>query len=232
MVILQIFIGNLKNESIRESKLTKIKSNFFEDKYINVPKNFISNHLTFASLEQFVSFLKLMPEKIYFGSENETKRMSIRSFKNLMKHHFIDNFEHRIQIKNLIKNKIENEGIVFIDEIDKIASSKGKVSSSRSPSSEGVQRDLLPIVEGTQVKTDIGFVDTSHILFFSAGAFSLARPEDLLPELLGRFPIKITLDILRKHHYQKILTEVEFNILEQYKTLLMTENINLGKMSK
>ena len=86
----------------------------------------------------------------------------------------------------MVKSKVENEGIVFIDEIDKISTSKQNSANSKSPSTDGVQRDLLPIVEGTQIKTSSGFVNSNHILFITAGAFSNSKPEDLLPELLGK----------------------------------------------
>lgn len=122
--------------------------------------------------------------------------------------------------------RVEEDGIIFIDEIDKIAerenSSRGEVSRL------GVQRDILPIIEGTTVMTKYGGVRTEHILFIAAGAFTLSSPSDLLPELQGRFPIKVKLKSLEKEDFIKILTQVEYNILDQYKELLKTDNVELS----
>ncbi len=120
---------------------------------------------------------------------------------------------------------VENDGIVFIDEIDKIT---GKSDTSRGDiSREGVQRDLLPLIEGTTVNTKHGSVKTDHILFICSGAFHLAKPSDLLPELQGRLPIRVELQALTKEDFVKILTEPQANLIEQYTALLGTENLTL-----
>ncbi len=120
---------------------------------------------------------------------------------------------------------VENDGIVFIDEIDKIT---GKSDSSRGDiSREGVQRDLLPLIEGTTVSTKYGMVKTDHILFICSGAFHLAKPSDLLPELQGRLPIRVELKALTHNDFVRILTEPEANLIEQYTALLGTENFTL-----
>lgn len=122
-------------------------------------------------------------------------------------------------------DSVENDGIVFIDEIDKIT---GKSDSSRGDiSREGVQRDLLPLIEGTTVSTKYGMVKTDHILFICSGAFHLAKPSDLLPELQGRLPIRVELKALTKDDFVRILTEPEANLIEQYTALLKTENFEL-----
>lgn len=120
----------------------------------------------------------------------------------------------------------EEDGIIFIDEIDKIAE---RENSGRSEvSRQGVQRDILPIVEGTTVMTNYGPVKTDHILFIAAGAFSESDFSDLMPELQGRFPIVVEMKDLTKDDFVKILTEVEFNIIEQYKTLLKADNVEIS----
>ncbi|WP_353855763.1 HslU--HslV peptidase ATPase subunit [Bacillus sp. Bos-x628] len=121
--------------------------------------------------------------------------------------------------------KAEQQGIIFIDEIDKIAKSGG--ASSADVSREGVQRDILPIVEGSTVMTKYGAVKTDHVLFVAAGAFHMAKPSDLIPELQGRFPIRVELDKLSIEDFVKILTEPDNALLKQYKALLETEGISL-----
>lgn len=140
---------------------------------------------------------------------------------------FLIKMHFRIDLKQFVINKVENEGIVFIDEIDKIAEKKNYSSSGRSPSTEGVQRDLLPLIEGTTINTKFGDVNTNHILFICSGAFSNSKPSDLMPELLGRLPLQIALKALTKKDFEQILTKVEFNLLHQNKELLKTEGINV-----
>lgn len=120
----------------------------------------------------------------------------------------------------------EYSGIVFLDEIDKVAV-KGN-SSGADVSREGVQRDILPIVEGSQVSTKYGPVRTDHILFIAAGAFHMAKPSDLIPELQGRFPIRVELKSLRKEDFERILTEPQNALIKQYEALLATEGITLS----
>ncbi|MBI2620490.1 MAG: ATP-dependent protease ATPase subunit HslU [Ignavibacteriales bacterium] len=122
--------------------------------------------------------------------------------------------------------RVENSGIVFIDEIDKIASSRGQTSGP-DVSREGVQRDLLPIVEGSNVTTKYGMVKTDHILFIASGAFHMTKPSDLIPELQGRFPIRVELQSLTEDDFVKILTLPQNALLKQYTALLETEGISL-----
>jgi len=122
--------------------------------------------------------------------------------------------------------RAEQSGIVFIDEIDKIAASGGQ-SSGPDVSREGVQRDILPIVEGSVVMTKYGPVKTDHMLFIAAGAFHMAKPSDLIPELQGRFPIRVELDSLTRADFYRILTEPRNALVKQYTALLETEGVTL-----
>lgn len=124
------------------------------------------------------------------------------------------------------KKRVEEMGIVFIDEIDKIATT-GESSSNHDVSREGVQRDILPIVEGSTVNTKYGQIDTSHILFIAAGAFTLSKPSDLIPELQGRFPLRVELDSLNASDFKKILLEPKNALVHQYVQLMKTENVTL-----
>ncbi len=121
-------------------------------------------------------------------------------------------------------SRVQESGIIFLDEIDKIA---GRESSGPDVSREGVQRDILPIVEGTSVKTKYGMVRTEHILFIAAGAFHVSKPSDLIPELQGRFPIRVELDPLTKADFVRILTEPENALTRQYQALMATEGVEL-----
>ncbi len=129
-------------------------------------------------------------------------------------------------IKNEALKRVENGGIIFIDEIDKIAVNSQN-QSRQDPSKEGVQRDLLPIVEGSDVNTKYGVVKTNHILFIAAGAFALSKPSDLIPELQGRFPLRVELDSLSEETLYLILTKAKNSLLKQYEALLSTEGVEL-----
>ncbi len=130
------------------------------------------------------------------------------------------------QVSGTAIQKTEQMGIVFLDEVDKIA---GRETGGSGPmvSREGVQRDLLPIIEGTTVNTKYGMVKTDHILFIGAGAFHVSKPSDLIPELQGRFPIRVELDSLSKDDFVRILTEPKNALVKQYQALLGTEGLEL-----
>ncbi len=132
----------------------------------------------------------------------------------------------RQQVAREARHRVEQAGMVFLDEIDKIAGREG----SRGPdvSREGVQRDLLPIVEGTTVNTKYGLVKTDHVLFIAAGAFHVSKPSDLIPELQGRFPIRVELDPLTEEDFVRILTEPKTALTKQYAALLSTEGVNVS----
>jgi len=123
------------------------------------------------------------------------------------------------------KNSTENNGIVFLDEIDKVSARSDRIGGDVSR--EGVQRDLLPLIEGTTVSTKYGAIKTDHILFIASGAFQLAKPSDLLPELQGRLPIRVELNALTSEDFKKILREPDNSLIKQYKALLKTEKVNL-----
>ena len=148
--------------------------------------------------------------------------------KNVIEIFINEEVEKKLDLDTLneeVIDNVENNGIIFIDEIDKIAErdgvGKGEVSR------QGVQRDILPIVEGSTVMTKLGPVKTDHILFIAAGAFTQSSPSDLMPELQGRFPVRVKLKNLEKEDFIKILTDVEYNLLEQYKAMLATDNVEL-----
>lgn len=159
---------------------------------------------------------------------NKSKKFTT-TVKNAISILLDEEVEKKIDLESLnneVIENVENNGIIFIDEIDKITEREG--GGKGDVSRQGVQRDILPIVEGSTVMTKFGPVKTDHILFIAAGAFSQSSPSDLMPELQGRFPIKIKLKNLEKEDFIKILTEVEYNLLDQYKAMLAVDNVELN----
>lgn len=153
------------------------------------------------------------------------KEVKIKDAKVLLKAGASEKLLDHESIKIEAVKRAENGGIIFLDEIDKIAS--GKSSQNQDPSKEGVQRDLLPIVEGSSVQTKYGQVNTDHILFIAAGAFHVSKPSDLLPELQGRFPLRVELNALDEESLYKILTNTKNSLLRQYEALLSVEDVTL-----
>jgi ATP-dependent HslUV protease ATP-binding subunit HslU len=155
------------------------------------------------------------------------KRMTVKEARPVLVAEEQDKLVDRSQIESEAIRRVEDSGIVFLDEIDKICSREDAGGRGPDVSREGVQRDLLPIVEGTHVNTRYGVVNTDHILFIAAGAFHVSRPADLIPEMQGRFPIRVELLSLGAEDFERILTEPENSLVRQYTELLATENLEL-----
>jgi len=159
------------------------------------------------------------------GKEKIKKEVTIKEAKKQLRVLASDNLLDKDALKQEAVNRCENGGIIFLDEIDKIAT--GNTSKNSDPSKEGVQRDLLPIVEGSSVHTKYGQIKTDHILFIAAGAFHVSKPSDLLPELQGRFPLRVELHPLDEEALYKILTNTKNSLLRQYEALLKVEGVDL-----
>lgn len=168
------------------------------------------------------SFIKI----IGVASKKVKKNLKIKDAKSILKNEASSKVLDMEAIKTEAMNRASNNGIIFIDEIDKVAVS-AKNSSRQDPSKEGVQRDLLPIVEGSSVSTKYGVLNTDHILFIAAGAFHMSKPSDLIPELQGRFPLRVELDSLDENALYEILTKPKNSLLKQYIALLKTEKVDL-----
>jgi len=160
------------------------------------------------------------------NKKGKKKEVTVKEAKTILASEASEELFDEEKLKDLALKKIEEGGIVFLDEIDKIAVPANS-SSRQDPSKEGVQRDLLPIVEGSNVQTRIGMVKTDHILFISAGAFHLSKPSDLIPELQGRFPLRVELDSLDEEALYRILTEPKNSLIKQYTALLEVEKVEL-----
>lgn len=168
------------------------------------------------------SFIKI----IGVASKKVKKNLKIKDAKSVLKNEVSSKVLDMEAIKTEAMNRARNNGIIFIDEIDKVAVS-AKSNSRQDPSKEGVQRDLLPIVEGSSVSTKYGVLETDHILFIAAGAFHMSKPSDLIPELQGRFPLRVELDSLDENALYEILTKPKNSLLKQYIALLKTEKVEL-----
>jgi ATP-dependent HslUV protease ATP-binding subunit HslU len=162
-----------------------------------------------------------------FPSKTVRKKLTIREAKKILLREEQENLVDMEQITRSALDKTQSSGIIFLDELDKIAGREGGGSHGPEVSREGVQRDLLPIVEGTNVHTKYGMVSTDHILFIAAGAFHVAKPSDLIPELQGRFPIRVELESLTTHDLKRILVQPKNSLIKQYQALLSTEGIDL-----
>lgn len=219
------------NDEEKEKLLLKIKNGDFDNEKIKIEKEL--KNPSGPIIEVFAgggeddiqgAIENLMSGFPGMKKSKETEMTVIDAIDYLIREKVERKIENEDLSREVIK-RVEEDGIIFIDEIDKIAE---RTSNSRSDvSRQGVQRDILPIVEGTTVITKYGPCKTDHILFIAAGAFSMASPSDLMPELQGRFPVRVKLNSLNKNDFIKILTDVEYNLLEQYKAMLSVDNVHL-----
>src|SRR5690606_14196213 len=160
-----------------------------------------------------------------FGGRTKTRRMNVKASHEILIAEESDKLLDNEQIVQEAVDAVENNGIVFLDEIDKICARSERQGADVSR--EGVQRDLLPLIEGTTVSTKYGPVKTDHVLFIASGAFHIAKPSDLLPELQGRLPIRVELRALDRDDFRRILTEPEASLIKQYVALMATEEVTL-----
>ena len=205
-------------QQLREGKL---EEQFVEIEVVDTPKG---NQLDMSNEGMSIAigniFGDMMPER------TKTKRVRVKDARRILREQEAQKLIDMDQVTDEAIENAEQNGIIFIDEIDKIASGSGYTSGA-DVSREGVQRDILPIVEGSVVNTKYGPVKTDHILFIGAGAFHVSKPTDLIPELQGRFPIRVELENLSKDDFVQILTVPENAITKQHQALLETEKINL-----
>jgi len=226
--VLDALVGATASPATRDSFRRKLRDNELDDKEIDVEIADTSNPGGFEipGMPGNVGVFNLsdMLGKAMGGRSKKVKTTVKDSYKLLIADES-DKLIDSDQIAREAVISVENDGIVFLDEIDKIATREGGVGAGVSR--EGVQRDLLPLVEGTTVSTKHGPVKTDHILFIASGAFHVSKPSDLLPELQGRLPIRVELKALTKEDFRRILTETEASLIRQYIALMATENVTL-----
>lgn len=206
-----------------EKMRTKLRNGDLDESVIEIEisQNFFDTN---PNLPPEMGAMQDIVKVIGVGNKKVKKELKIKDAKNALQNEAIEQILDMESIKAEALRRAENEGIIFIDEIDKIAVSG---SNRQDPSKEGVQRDLLPIVEGSTVQTKFGALKTDHILFIAAGAFHLSKPSDLIPELQGRFPLRVELDSLTAKALYEILTRPKNSLLKQYQELLKTEKVKL-----
>ncbi len=226
--LLDLLLPGGGNESTREKLRQQWRMGYLDDREVEVEVKENGPQIDMFSMpgmEQLGSQMKSMMGRIA-PPRTQKKRMKIRAAWNILLDQCMDGLLDEERIVDMARERVEQSGIVFIDEIDKIASSAATQRSS-DISREGVQRDLLPIVEGSTVNTKHGMIRTDHILFIAAGAFHFSKPSDLVPELQGRFPLRVELQPLGKAEFLRILTEPDNSLQKQYSALLSTEGVEL-----
>jgi ATP-dependent HslUV protease ATP-binding subunit HslU len=176
-------------------------------------------------MEEMTSQLQSMFQNLS-GNRTRTRKLKIRDAYKLLLDEEAAKMVNEEDIKLRALEAVEQHGIVFIDELDKVAR-RSEATSGADVSREGVQRDLLPLVEGCTVSTKYGMVRTDHVLFIASGAFHVCKPSDLIPELQGRFPIRVELNALKSEDFVRILTEPDGSLSEQYCALMGTEGVKL-----
>jgi len=216
-------------DSTRERFRAMLREGVFDDRFVELdlpqrPASPMVEILAASGMEELQSNVQEMFSRI-FPSEKKRKKVKVREARRILEQEISGQLIDMDKVVELAVRRVEQSGIIFLDELDKVAAKGG--GSGPDVSREGVQRDLLPIVEGTSVHTKYGIVRTDHILFIASGAFHVAKPSDLLPELQGRFPIRVELSSLTQEDFFRILKEPENALVTQYKALMETEGITL-----
>jgi ATP-dependent HslUV protease ATP-binding subunit HslU len=228
--VLDALVGANASQSTRESFRRKLRSGELDDKEIEIQVADTSSSMPSFELPGMpgssvgmINISDFLGKA--FGGRTKQKRLSVRESHDVLISEESDKLLDQDKLVQEAVEAVENNGIVFIDEIDKISARSERQGADVSR--EGVQRDLLPLIEGTTVSTKHGPVRTDHILFIASGAFHVAKPSDLLPELQGRLPIRVELRPLSEEDFRRILTEPEASLIKQYSALLETEGIKL-----
>ena len=229
--VLDALVGKKASLATRESFRKRLRNGDLDDNEIEIAVNNSGTNNT-TSFEipgmpganvGMINIGEMLGKSM--GSKEKKKKMTVKESHEILINDESDKLIEQDKIIKAAKISTENNGIVFLDEIDKISGRTDRVGGDVSR--EGVQRDLLPLIEGTTVNTKYGPIKTDHILFIASGAFQLAKPSDLLPELQGRLPIRVELEALTSEDFKRILKEPDFSLIKQYVALLKTENVEL-----
>ena len=227
--VLDAIVGNKASLATRESFRKRLREGDLDDNEIEIAVNDSGSQASFeipgmpGANIGMINIGEMIGKTV--GNKQKKKKMSVKESHEILINDESDKLIEEDKIISSAKNSTENNGIVFLDEIDKISGRTDRVGGDVSR--EGVQRDLLPLIEGTTVSTKYGPIKTDHILFIASGAFQLAKPSDLLPELQGRLPIRVELEALASEDFKRILKEPDYSLIKQYVALLKTENVDL-----
>jgi len=228
--VLDALVGNKASVATRESFRKRLRDGDLDDNEIEIAITDTGSQMPSFEIPGMpganvgmINISDMLGKSM--GNKPKKKKMSVKESHEILINEESDKLIEQDKIIKSAKNSTENNGIVFLDEIDKISARTDRVGGDVSR--EGVQRDLLPLIEGTTVSTKYGPIKTDHILFIASGAFQLAKPSDLLPELQGRLPIRVELDALNSEEFKRILKEPDNSLIKQYKALLKTENVDL-----
>ena len=227
--VLDALVGNKASVATRESFRKRLRDGDLDDNEIEIAVSETNQMPSFeipgmpGANVGMINISDMLGKSM--GQKPKKKKMTVKESHEILINEESDKLIEQDKIIKSAKDSTENNGIVFLDEIDKISARTDRVGGDVSR--EGVQRDLLPLIEGTTVSTKYGPVKTDHILFIASGAFQLAKPSDLLPELQGRLPIRVELDALNSEDFIRILKEPDNSLIKQYKALLKTENVDL-----
>lgn len=220
-----------RNKSTREKFRQMLREGKLEDREIDMVvhrQNRMPSMEIIAggSIDDLQNSMQGILNMMNGGGKSKKRSVTVKEARKILTEETLENMIDQDKVSDEAKRRVEQSGIIFIDEIDKIAV-HGE-SHGQDVSREGVQRDILPIVEGSNVNTKWGVIDTTHILFIAAGAFSVSAPSDLIPELQGRFPLRVELESLHKEDFKRILQEPKNSLIMQYTSLLETEGVKLN----
>lgn len=227
--VLDALVGANASSATRESFRKKLRAGELNDKEIEVETQSSGSGMPMFEIPGMpgaqMGAISIGDIFGKLGGRSKTRRLTVESSHEILVNEESDKLLDNDQLTLEAISAVENNGIVFLDEIDKICAREGRAAGDVSR--EGVQRDLLPLIEGTTVSTKHGAVKTDHILFIASGAFHVAKPSDLLPELQGRLPIRVELQALTRDDMRRILTEPEASLIKQYVALMHTEGVTL-----
>ena len=227
--VLDALVGRKASLATRESFKKRLRDGDLDDSEIEIAVNDSGSMPSFevpgmpGANIGMINISEMIGKSV--GNKEKKKKMTVKESHEILINDESDKLIEEDKIIKSAKNSVENNGIVFLDEIDKISGRTDRAGGDVSR--EGVQRDLLPLIEGTTVSTKYGAIKTDHILFIASGAFQLAKPSDLLPELQGRLPIRVELDALTSDDFKRILKEPDYSLIKQYMALLKTEDVDL-----
>ena len=227
--VLDALVGNKASLATRESFRKRLRDGDLDNNEIEIAVNDSGSQTSFeipgmpGANIGMINLGEMLGKSV--GNKQKKKKMTVKESHEILINDESDKLIEEDKIIKSAKNSTENNGIVFLDEIDKISARTDRVGGDVSR--EGVQRDLLPLIEGTTVSTKYGPIKTDHILFIASGAFQLAKPSDLLPELQGRLPIRVELEALTSKDFKRILKEPDYSLIKQYVALLKTEKVDL-----